>query len=307
MPSSPVRPVFHQPSFAVLRSFECAARHESFTLASRELNLTQSAVSRQIRSLEEETGLILFRRIGRQVQLTEAGRSLAEKLTLDLENVRETLKAAMAAGNDGAALRVAALPTFSSRWLIPRLADFERQHPGVAVNLITRTMPFDLGKDRVDLVLHFGQPEWAGGRLTTLCDEKVIAVSSPNFMEKSGFSIGDPFPETLPLIHLSTRLSAWSDWYADEGLVRQETLVGYQFDQFSMVISAALASLGAALIPDYLIERELKTGQLVRLSDRSLETDNSYYIVQPVDVTNPHAEALKHWMISQISTNRPAR
>jgi len=119
----------YMPSIAALRSFEAAARHQSFTLAAEELNLTQSAISRQVKEMEQIVGAQLFRRTGRVVILTRAGTRLADEVSIDLENIRRTMMRAVSAGNMNSTLRVATLPTFATRWLIPRLPEFfEKQN-----------------------------------------------------------------------------------------------------------------------------------------------------------------------------------
>ncbi len=285
------------PSHAVLRSFEAAARLESFTAAARELHLTQSAVSRQVRELEEGIGTDLFRRVGRRVAPTEAGRSLALDLATDLERIRQTLFRAAASGNHGTVLRIAVLPTFASRWLIPRLPDFTRRHPSVGLSLATRLEPFDLVGERFDIAIHFGTADWPDTKMVHLCDEEMIAVSSPQF--RANHQIKEPASLiNVPLLHLETRPAAWMDWFHASGLPGTKLLPGQMFDQFSMIISAALSSLGAALLPAYLIEKELRDGSLLRLDGVALNTQNSYYVVTPSGTSSPPVTAFSNWIKS---------
>jgi LysR family transcriptional regulator, glycine cleavage system transcriptional activator len=122
------------PSYAVLRSFDSAARHESFTLAAKELNLTQGAISRQVKELEQIVGVNLFRRVGRRVVLTRAGQKFASDLVIDLGNLRHTVMRAISVGDMNSSLRVATLPAFASRWLIPKLSGFNKTHPNVEIS-----------------------------------------------------------------------------------------------------------------------------------------------------------------------------
>ncbi len=287
------------PSFSVLRSFASAARHQSFTLAAEELNLTQSAVSRHIRDMESALGFSLFRRVGRRVVLTPAGKNLADALEDDLHRITQTLHRAIAAGMAGATLNVASLPTFASRWLIPRLPEFEKAHPGIGINLMARINPFDLAHERFDVAIHFGRDNWPDARLTKLCDEAMIAVASPAFVEKHGVKA----PENLldsPLLHLQSRPGAWADWMREAGVGDVPALPGKQFDQFTMVIAGATAGLGAGLVPAYLIEEELRSGVLVQIGDTSLATQNAYFLVQPLGVENPSADAFVAWIVAQV-------
>jgi LysR family transcriptional regulator, glycine cleavage system transcriptional activator len=296
------------PSHAVLRSFECAARQESFTLAAEELHLTQSAISRQVKELEQLIGTDLFRRTGRRVVLTEAGRALAAELATDLENIRQTVLRAIASGARGTSLRVAVLPTFASRWLIPRLPDFSTRHPEVTVNLTTRLKPFDLAVERFDIAIHYGADDWPDTRMQQMFDEEMIAVCAPDF--KTRHAIPDPgelqnpallqnlaLLQDLPLLHLETRPTAWADWFGEQGAEKQ-VFAGQQFDQFSMLIAGALGGLGAALLPKYLIERELASGALITLSSVSLRTENRYFTVTKAGARRPEVENFCAWILS---------
>ncbi|WP_245452140.1 LysR substrate-binding domain-containing protein [Mesorhizobium waimense] len=285
------------PSYALLRSFECAARHESFTQAAEELHLTQSAVSRQVKELEDMMGATLFRRVGRRVVLTESGRRFAADLAIDLENLRQSVVRAIAVGERISTLRIGILPTFASRWLIPRLATFLNDHPNIEIRLETRTLPFDLTRERFDIAIHFGKADWPDARMTKLFDEEMLPVASPRFRDMHMATEPGRLAEA-PLLHLITRESAWIDWFAMIGISDRRLLSGRHFDQFSMIISAAAASLGAALLPKYLIETELEGGILIPLSDMALKTHNSYFVVSAAGDVNPQVNAFTRWLMS---------
>jgi len=249
------------PSFAVLRSFECAARHQSFTLAAEELSLTQSAISRQIKELELAIGADLFRRVGRRVELTERGAAFAADLRLDLERI-------------------------SSTWLIPRLPSFEARHPDIQIHLSVRENTFNLVREHFDAALHFGPPVWPDGNLEKLCTEVMVAVASPSLIASHGIVDANHLLEA-PLIHLETRPLAWNEWFSAAGIKDNGIMGGKQYGQFAMVISGAIASLGAAILPSYLIEAELADGRLKAISDVGLSTNNAYYIATPTGIHNP--------------------
>ena len=293
----------HLPSFAVLRSFEAAARYESFTLAAEELCLTQSAISRQIKDLEAVVGIELFHRVGRRVKLTEAGSNFAQELAEDLERIRQTVFRAIAAGEQGTALRIATLPTFASRWLIPRLPLFEREYPDIQVSLTTRVDKFDLSKEHIDAALHYGGANWPDANITELCAESMIAVASPEFKEKHDLSTEEALA-ACPLIHLETRPTQWNDWFEEAGIEGLSKLHGKQFGQFSMIISGAIAGLGAALLPSYLIENELSEGHLVIVSDVKLTTENKYYVVTPKGAQSEAVQCFVDW-IHELVPSRP--
>ena len=288
------------PSNAVLRSFECAARHESFTLAAEELHLTQSAVSRQVKELEDIIGTALFRRVGRRVVLTPAGRNFVNELSVDLESIRQTVMRAISAGTTGAVIRVATLPAFASRWLIPRLSEFTAQHGGIEISFATRLEPFDMSREHFDLAVHFGRQDWPGTDMQLLCSETMIAVASPDFKARHKVtSIADL--ARVPLLHLETRQAIWEDFFAHAGMTGGRAGAGQYFDQFTMVIAGAVASLGAALLPTYLIEQELAEGSLVQLDKMTITTGNNYYLVTPAKTENAHVATFAAWMKQCVS------
>lgn len=287
------------PSHAVLRSFESAARHESFTLAAEELHLSQSAISRQVQELERIVGTELFRRTGRRVSLNKAGHDLASQLAIDLEGIRQTVFRAMNAGDQGGVLRIATLPTFASRWLIPRLPDFAEKHPDIRINLSARVEPFNLRNERFDLAIHFGQPDWPDTRMEYLSDETLLAVASAEFIKRCGIADTETLAEA-PLLHLETRPFAWSDWFSAKGMPADRVYPGRCFDQFSMIIAGAVHGLGAALLPSYLIEDELAAGALVLVDQTRTVTSNKYYLVTSPDNVSPGAGIFAGWIKSRI-------
>lgn len=290
------------PSLALLRSFECAARHQSFTLAAQELHLTQSAISRQVKELEEVIGTPLFLRLGRRVALTQAGREFAADIAIDLEHIRQTTFKAIAAGANGTLLRIATLPTFAARWLIPRLPLFEAAYRDVEVHLGTRLEPFDLVEERFDVAIHYGTHDWPNADLTKLCVEEMIAVASPDFTQALG-SLSPAAIAKQPLLHLDSRPTAWSDWLALQKVEAPALLPGKRFDQFTMVIAATVAGLGLGLLPKYLIEAELKSGQLAQVSKATLKTENAYYLARASGVRSPHVDGFMRWIRNQIPSS----
>src|SRR5690606_20781264 len=159
--------------------FECAARHGSFTQSAAELNLTQSAVSRQIRALESQLGVILFERVRRRVVLSATGRSLLPSALRVLAPSEAIVQRSIASADCKRSLSLAALPTFASRWLLPRLPDFTARWPDIVLNVASRSEPFDLAEEDFDLAIHYGQPVWARATCTYLCSETILPVASP--------------------------------------------------------------------------------------------------------------------------------
>lgn len=290
------------PTLAVLRSFEAAAKHQSFTAAAEELHISQAVVSRQVRELEEIIGTQLFRKDGRGVALTEAGRALAADLHAGLERLRDVVRKAQGAGEAARTLTVAALPTFSSRWLARRLTGFRQKHPAVRLIIKNRSEPFDLVREGVDVAIHFGSPDWVGGKLTELCPEDLVAVAAPSMIP-----VADRMQiANLPLLHLTSRRTAWPAFFEQQGLDPAKAVTGDFFDQFSTMIGAATAGLGAAITPSYLIEAELSQGSLVDIG-RPDGSSGTYYAVTPAAINNPLARDFCTWIREEARHSTLAR
>jgi LysR family transcriptional regulator, glycine cleavage system transcriptional activator len=293
------------PDLVNLQAFESAARHGNFTRAAEELNLTQSAVSRQIADLERQTGLLLFERIRQRVVLSAAGARLLPEVRRLLHQSEQLMIGAVAAADMKASLRVATLPTFGTRWLVPRLSNFLDAHPNVALTIESRSTPFDFDEEDFDLAIHYGQPTWARARSTFLCSEVVLPVASGKTIEK----LAAQNPEDLvdaPLIHLTTRPRLWAQWFEANGVAAQNAYRGNRFDQFSMIIAAVHSGLGVGLLPSYLIEEEIRSGALTTLFDLPMATENSYFVVFPESrQTNKVAVAFQDWLLGQVGAGRP--
>jgi LysR family glycine cleavage system transcriptional activator len=286
------------PSLALLRCFEAAAKRESFTAAAEELGLTQSAVSRQVKDLEEHIGTPLFRREGRGVRLTDAGRALFTSLQSDLDRLRRTIHQAIAAGAGAQVLAIAAPPTFAARWLAPRLSQFRDLHKGLELVVSSRAEPFDLHEEQVDIAVHFGGWDWPGAQLTPLCPEDLVAVAAPDLLSRH--PVLNPVDVlNMPLLHLSARPDQWGEFarsLTEQAVPRS----GSHFDQFSLVIGAAVAGMGAAILPTYLIERELSDGRLCRLADVVSDSSKSYFVATPMGQNTSLTAAFTAWLRKQV-------
>ncbi len=288
------------PDIVNLQAFECAARHQNFSRAAEELNLTQSAVSRQISELEQQTGLKLFERIRRRVILSEAGRRLLPEVKELLARSERFMIGAVAAGQMKASLRIATLPTFGAKWLVPRLGSFLAHHQDVAITVEFRAKPFSFEEDNFDLAIHFGQPTWAGGVSTFLCHEKVLPVACPRLADRLKGETSD-FLSQAPLLHLTTRPKLWAEYCRVHDLSVENAFVGLRFDQFSMITAAAVAGLGVALSPTYLIEDEVRSGALAPIANLAMSTENAYYVVRPEEKrTSSVVDLFQQWLLSEV-------
>lgn len=290
------------PATHTLLCFEAAARHESYTRAAQELALTQSAVSRQVAALEDYLGQPLFTRTRHGVALTPRGREyafqVAERL-LALE--RDTLNAMSTQGTQGA-VHLAAVPTFATRWLIPRLPQLGAQHPDIVVHIETRTRPFMFADNGFDAALYAGTAEqvanWAGTGATLLVHEEVLPVCAPDLLAGTRPLTPQAVAE-LPLLQQSTRPFGWSQWFEAMGVSTARALSGPRYELFSMTATAAIHGLGVALVPRLLVESELARGDLVVACDQPLRGERAYYLVAPLRDEEPAALVLfRQWLVA---------
>lgn len=289
------------PDLTVLQAFEAAARHSNFTKAALELNLTQSAISRQVKMLEEQLGVLLFERVRKRVLLSAAGQQLLPSVKRLLAQSEEMVLRARAGADGKTVLSIATLPTFGSRWLLPRLPEFLARHPGVAVDVASRARPFDFATENFDLAIHYGQPVWAHATCAYLCSEVILPIASPAMLEKNRITALQDL-ETQQLLHLATRPKLWAEWFQLNGLDRERAYRGNRFDQFTMIIEATIHGMGIALLPLYLIEDEIASGRLAVVFDRPMPTDNNYYVVLPEGKQEGMLpRAFQTWLLEQVS------
>lgn len=272
------------PSLQALACFDAAARHESYTRAAQELALTQSAVSRQIGALEAYLGLALFRRTRHGVALTPEGADYARQIAPRLQALeRDTLDAMSRQGAAGS-ISLAAVPTFATRWLVPRLPALAVEHPELLVHIETRTRPFLFADTGFDAALYSGTAEqvanWAGTRATRLIEEEVVPVCAPALLG-SRKRLQPRELATLPLLQQSTRPEAWRQWFEAMDVEAPAALSGPRYELYSMTAAAAAQGLGVALVPRLLIEPELARGELVVACPRPLKSGRSYWLVLP--------------------------
>lgn len=286
------------PNIVTLQAFECAARHRSFSRAAEELNVTQSAVSRQVAELEQQTGLKLFERIRQRVVLSEAGQRLLPEVRALLVQSERLMIGAVSAGHLKTSLRIATLPTFGAAWLVPRLGRFMAANPDIAITLESRSRPFAFAEENFDIAIHFGQPIWAGGVASFLCDEAIVPIAHESLAERLGIRAPADLA-AAPLLHLITRPKLWADWFEMQEVGIANAYAGARFDQFSMIVAAVIAGLGCALLPAYLVEEELRSGRLVRLFDRPMTSENAYYLVRPEGKTHPAADLFQDWLLAE--------
>ncbi|WP_422422601.1 LysR substrate-binding domain-containing protein [Pseudomonas sp. GZD-222] len=286
------------PSTAALVCFEAAARHESFTKASQELSLTQGAVCRQIAGLEEFLNVELFRRSRRGVKLTEAGLSYSRRVATQLDAVERDTLSVM--GQQGAnVIELAVVPTFGTQWLLPRLKDFQQRHPEVTVNLTNRTRPFLFADTPFDAAIYFGDADWSGTHSHRLMSENPVPVCSPSVLGGAGQLDAAQIAQ-LPLLQQTTRPYAWRQWFNSLDMNVARDMTGPRYELFSMLAQAAMHEMGVALIPPFLIQRELAEGRLVVANRHGLSSIKAYYLMIPErKVESASLRAFRDWLVAE--------
>ncbi|WP_342735305.1 transcriptional regulator GcvA [Bradyrhizobium sp. B117] len=288
------------PSLNGLRAFEAAARHLSFTLAASELNVTQTAISHQIRRLEEELGIRLFIRQNRALALTPEARDYLPGVRAAFNDLRLATDRLLRKDDDKV-LTVSTLASLAAKWLLPRLTDFQEQHPGIDVRITTSTSLVDFQRDNVDAAIRYGRGQWPGLRADWLMADELFPVCSPSLLR------GDkPLrqPEDLrgyPLLHTSNANSDdWRLWLTAAGLpsdiARQP---GITFDMIFMTIQAAIDGIGVAMGRTSYVQDDIAKGRLVVPFKIALPADAGFYLVAPEGRREaPKLAAFRQWLVA---------
>jgi len=287
------------PPTSSLLAFARAARSASFKRAAAELHLSSSALSRQIQALEEHLGVPLFRRLNPGLELTDEGRrylEVVDEVLARLQSAREKITAR------ARPLRVSALESFSASWLVPRLADFERSHPGIALEIEATLRYADLARDPVDVAIRFGRGPWDGVHSEPIVDLDFFPVCSP------ALAAGDPplrEPADLArqtLFHVVHTPDAWPTWLRAAGFEGLEPLRSVRYDHVGIALSAAESGQGVALSTPILCGRRLEAGSLSRPFAISARSDETYHFVcREEDLGDPRITALRDWLVEGLA------
>ena len=271
-------------SLDVLRVFESAARHLSFTAAAAELGSSQPAISQQIKRLEQQLATRLFDRVYRGIVLTEAGELLLRYVQDGLQSLDAGL-AAVAAGQQHEVLQVATDFAFAAYWLMPRLQRFHQLHPEVDVSLITSARDLAALPAEIDVAIAFGDGRFKHGEAHLLFHEEVFPVCSPQLLKGRDLPLAPTALAELPLLHLRPEIrSRWFDW---NGLFRALAIAEtpspgmLRFDNYTLLIQAAIAGQGVAIGWRHLVDELLDQGLLCRLCAGEVRSDFGYYVVLP--------------------------
>lgn len=289
------------PSLRAVAAFEAAARHRSFTRAAGELNLSQSAVSHAIRTLEERVGERLFERRGRNVALTETGRALASRVRLGVALIAD----AFDKGCDAHRRRlvVTMLPSVAEAILLPRLARFRVRFPDIYLDIRTGSGLMDVEQGEADVAIRFGPGEWAGLASVHLADEWLFPVASPDYR-------GGRLPASPGALRECSLIghpeSLWALWFDgldfDSSGIEPELML----DDALLVLRAAREGLGIALARARIAKADLEAGRLVRLFEHQVPAEYSYWCVwSPGTGKRLLIDEVVEWLVSAFSLEGP--
>lgn len=287
------------PPLNAIRAFVVAARHLSFTRAADELCVTHSAVSRQIKTLEDYLGVALFERLTRQVVLTAAGQRFYAEVGGALDRIGAAAQSFTARPPERA-VRINVRPSFAVRWLIPRLPSFVERCPAIEPQVITSTLSPDKAADTFDVAIRRGLKGWPGDlTLQPFLEDDVHVVAAPALLRAQPIADIHAIRRHV-LLSAKTRKEDWPDWQRFVGLARIKPAGTLQFDHLHFVLQAAVDGLGIALCPASLVGNDLATGRLVSpLPAFRMPLQRYYYCVAPS--AGPEARQFVAWLESELA------
>lgn len=288
------------PPLNALKAFEAAARHESFTRAADELCVTPGAVSHQVKALEAELVLKLFRRERQGLVITDAGRNYLATIRDAFDRIAEGTQRLLER-QTGSELAVSTSPNFAAKWLVPRLGRFARMHPEIELTLNASTHHVDFAHEEIDVAVRHGDRTTAGLHATRLCVEELFPVCSPKLV------CGHPplrAPSDLAnfsLLHVKDR-QGWREWLAVAGANDVDCSRGPVLNQASMAIDAAADGLGIALARSALVAWDLMNGRLARPFATTIAASYAFWIVCPKAVAGlPKIVAFTEWLLAEAA------
>ena len=282
------------PTISELYAFHAAARHLSFTLAARDLCVTQGAISRHIAALESFVGSKMFIRRAPGLELTQAGASFLEATLPALAQLEAATAQLMSQGNAGGVVNLSVRPTFATQWLFPRLSSLKRNAPEIHLNFVRYEHRHDFRNPRdFDAAIQFGSGLWPGARATYLTGRENSIVCTPKLQRDLKLFSPHDLEKAILLQHLEVPY-AWQEWLQQQNIDQCSGLFGPRFNQFALIIHAALADHGVAMVPTCLIKDELASGTLIEPFGTRHQSAQGYYFCLP-------ASSGKHSVLSGLS------
>ncbi len=295
------------PPLNAIRYFEAAARHLSFTKAAQELHVTHSAISHQIKSLEEWLGVSLFRRLNRSIVLTDAGQAYVKPVREAFDRLADASRV-LRSREQGGTLTVSVMPSFAAKWLVPRLGSLRRAYPDIDVRISATEKMVDFAREDVDVALRYGRGPWPGLRVDLLMRENFFPVCSPKLL-------AGPVPLKTPadlilhplLYDFDWREDWWVRWLAGAGVTVDTLRKSLSFNYSNLMLQAAIDGLGVALSQEALAGDDLAAGRLVKPFAFDVSTDYAYYVVAPLATADrPKVAAFRNWLLAEAGPTEAA-
>ncbi|MFT4233639.1 MAG: LysR substrate-binding domain-containing protein [Microbacterium sp.] len=286
---------FMPPSMELL-TFEAVARHGSFTLAANELNLTQSTISKQIRSLEDMLGFALFERGRKRVAITVEGANYLDEIRGALRRISMSTHAAMSSGGRQEVVRLAVNPTFAMGWLLDASRAYMDANQGMTVHFSTRVRRFNFEDEPFDIAIQCGTEDWPQASTRYLFHEHLVAVASPGHL--AGLNLRKPGDLAgAVLIRQVSRAQDWDEWLVRAGVTDRRFGGGPVFDQIDMIREAAVCGMGIALVPKFSVLDQLASGRLAEVFAGVRLIARPYFLVSPHNARKSrHIAALCRWL-----------
>jgi LysR family glycine cleavage system transcriptional activator len=287
------------PPLNALRAFEAAARRASFLSAAHELSVTPSAVSHQVKALEDWAGMPLFVRDGRAVVPTEAAQKFLPAVSAAFDQIALATRKLRAADPGQGWLTVAMMPSFAAKWLVPRLPAFRSAHPQIDLWIATFEPPSGELAPDVDVAIRYGKGDWPGLTATLVLSEEIFPVCAPALAARLR-TPGDLASQTL--LHDELR-EDWAMWLAAAGVAGIDSHRGPGFDDSGLLIQAAIEGLGVALARSALVDDDLADGRLIKPFPLGLPAAAAYYLVHPAGAeTLPKVKAFRDWLLGEAQS-----
>ncbi len=295
------------PPLNAVRAFEAAARRGNFNQAAEELSVTPSAISHQVRALEEFFGTKLFRRSGRNVVLTPKARDFLRSVTQALDQINAASQRMMRRP-EGNLLNIAVAPTFATGWLVPRMSEFQVDHPELEIRMCT-TMSFaDFANSDIDLSINYSAGEFPQGLASVrIMAEHCVPVCAPRYLEDHELRTPDDI-RNCTLLHALPRIGQWRNWLEVAGVTGVDAERGPKFQSTPLALEAAKSGLGVAIANLEFVEDHVRQGSLVAPFQVEVPSESGYYLVYPMDhADEPKIEAFREWLLAKLDKEYPER
>jgi LysR family glycine cleavage system transcriptional activator len=289
------------PPLNALRAFEATARLLTLSAAAAELNVTPSAISHQIKTLEESLGVLLFRRANRSLILTADGRALLPGLSDAFRRIAAAVRELETNQRQGV-LTVSMLETLAMHWFMPRLSKFQAAHRDIEVRISTTTRMVDFEREDIDLAIRHGAGDWPGLAADFLFPLEILPVCSPGLATAAA-------PLKTPadlarhiLLHATARAGDWPDWLNSAGVGGLVAARALTFEKTNFALVAAMKGIGVAITDRHIVTDDLESGRLIAPFDHVLGLDTGYYLAYPVErETHPKTRLFRDWLLREVA------